>query len=133
MFDPLKAKAICDRIAEGESLRKSAAEEGIKVPTFLLWCNGDSDLADQYARAMSMRADVKFEELEDVSDEAAAAESAVKVAGLRLKSDNLKWALSKLAPKKYGDVSNVNLSGSVSVRPVAWEVIDPAASASSGS
>lgn len=31
------------------------------------------------------------------------AESAVKVAGLRLKVDTLKWKLGKMNPKKYGD------------------------------
>jgi hypothetical protein len=126
MFSQDKADAICARLAEGESLRSAAIAEGTKHPTFLLWCNDNPALADQYARAISVRADVKFEELDDVSEEAVKAESAVTVAGLRLKADNIKWQLGKMSPRKYGDVSNVNLSGTVNVRPVAWEVIDPA-------
>jgi hypothetical protein len=125
MFSQEVADAICSRIASGESLRSAAVAEGTKHPTFLLWCDGNQELADRYARARSVRADVKFEELDDVSEEAANAESAVKIAGLRLKADNIKWMLGKMSPRKYGDVSNVNLSGTVSVRPLGWHIVEP--------
>ena len=52
---------------------------------------------------------VQAQELEDIGDQAARAQTAVEVNGLRLKADNRKWLLSKLAPKKYGD--KLELSG----------------------
>jgi hypothetical protein len=33
----------------------------------------------------------------------------------KLRVDSRKWLLSKLAPKKYGDRTDVNLSGSISI------------------
>jgi len=111
MFNQETADRICARLAAGESLRKAAEEEGAKVPTFLLWCNNNPPLAEQYARAISMRADVKFDELEDVSEEAVYADSAVKVAGLRLKADNIKWQLARMSPRKYGDKIDHTVTG----------------------
>ena len=41
--------------------------------------------------------------LDDVSEQAVKAETAVEVAGLRLKADNIKWKLARMNAKKYGD------------------------------
>jgi hypothetical protein len=59
--------------------------------------------AEHYARARERLLDLKAEELEDIGERAARADTAVEVAGLRLLSDNRKWLLSKLLPKRYGD------------------------------
>jgi len=45
----------------------------------------------------------------------------VEVAGLRLLSDNRKWLLSKLAPKKYGD--RTTLAGDAE-NPLAVTLLD---------
>ena len=52
---------------------------------------------------MVIRADRKFEELDDVSEKAALAKKAVTVQGLRLKADNIKWMIARMNSKKYGD------------------------------
>lgn len=55
--------------------------------------------------------DIKAEELEEIGERAANAETAVEVAGLRLLADNRKWLLSKLAPKRYGDKVETTVVG----------------------
>lgn len=88
---------------EGQSLRQVAAKHKTTAQSFLRAVDADANLAEQYVRARARMLDAKAEELEDIGERAAAAESAVEVAGLRLLSDNRKWLLSKLSPKKYGE------------------------------
>ena len=104
MYSQETAQIICARMAEGASLRSVCRSEGMpSTSTVMRWLDEDAEFREQYARAMNMRADVKFEELDDVSEDAVMAESAVKIAGLRLKADNIKWQLGKMSPKKYGE------------------------------
>lgn len=107
--DRAQIPLILESMAEGYSLRKSCEATGVSLSTFLLWVKGDKELADQYARARVSMLDTRAEQLEDIGAQAASADSAVTVAGLRLQSDNRKWLLSKLAAKKYGD--KLELSG----------------------
>ena len=115
MRTPELEQAVLQGMREGLSLRKACELQGIGHSTFLLWVDGDESLADQYARARDALLDFQAEELEDIGERAATAESAVEVAGLRLLSDNRKWLLSKLGAKKYGDKVQVdaNVKGEV--------------------
>jgi hypothetical protein len=115
-FDRAKADEICERIADGGTLRTATADLGTTLPTFLRWCSADQELADHYARAMAIRAECKFDELDDVSELAVSAETAVQVAGLRLKADNIKWQIVKILPKKYGE--KLALGGADDLPPI---------------
>lgn len=108
-YTPEKAEAILTLMRDGTSLRKSCDATGVVKGSFLRWVDSVEGLADQYARAREDMLDAQAEELELIGDQAATAETAVQVAGLRLKADNRKWLLSKLAPKRYGD--KLELSG----------------------
>ena len=121
MSDKAHVPAILEAMCEGESLRSACSAHDVKVSTFLLWVKQDKDLAEHYAHARARLLDVQAEELEEIGDQAAKAETAVEVAGLRLKSDNRKWLLSKLAPKKYGD--KLELAGDPA-NPVGIAVIE---------
>jgi len=101
------ASAVFAIMADGESLRTACESAGVKVPTLLLWIDGDPKLAEQYTRAMLARADAKFEELDAVSEQAARADSAVTINGLRLKADNIKWQLARMNARKYGDRTTI--------------------------
>lgn len=94
---------ILARMEEGFSLRKACSETGVSASAFLRWVDADDELKEQYARARTRLLDAQAEELEEIGEQAARAETAAEVAGLRLQSDNRKWLLSKLAPKKYGE------------------------------
>lgn len=102
-YTPEKAEAILFYMREGKSLRQACEICQVNKTTFLRWVDDVEGLADQYTRAREDMLDAQAEELESIGDEAARAETAVQVAGLRLKADNRKWLLSKLAPKRYGD------------------------------
>jgi hypothetical protein len=120
MADDKKIEAILERMREGLSLRKCCEAEGVAIGSFLRWVEVDKGLAEHYASARARMLDAQAEALEEIGEEAARAETAVEVAGLRLKSDNRKWLLSKLAPKKYGD--KLELQANVTVRTLAQEL-----------
>lgn len=94
---------ILEAMENGESLRKACGAFGTSVSAFMRWVSQDKALEEQYAGARARLLDIRAEELEDIGERAASAESAVEVAGLKLLSDNRKWLLSKLAAKKYGE------------------------------
>lgn len=71
------------------------------------WLGEHEKFRENYARAMEWRAEGKFDELDDVSDEACRAESPVAVMGLKLKADNIKWQLARMNAKKYGDRQHI--------------------------
>ena len=62
---------------------------------------------DQYARARAQQAELNAERLIEVAENAEETSAGVQKA--RLLSDNIKWAASKLLPKKYGDRVDVKI------------------------
>lgn len=89
---------ICQRIAEGESLRKICEPEEMPAPsTVCRWVVVDRVFAEQYARARDAQAEHYADEIVRIADEA---EDPAKG---RLQVDARKWVASKLLPKKYGD------------------------------
>lgn len=102
-LEALGMQSICDQVVSGESLRKICIQNAIPLRTANDWIAEDKERAAHYAHARDDRADAVFDSLDDVSDQAVNAESAVEVAGLRLKADNIKWKLARMNAKKYGD------------------------------
>ena len=116
--------AICDRIADGASLR--AICEGPEFPsrgTVLRWIGGSTELQNQYALACEERAESHADDIVGIADEECTMVRAEKhgtqdddgegrsvvvfdataVARNRLRVDARKWVASKLKPKKYGE------------------------------
>jgi len=75
----------------------------------------DQQFGEQYARAREAGAELIFDDLDEVSEQAATAENAVEVAGLRLKADNIKWKLARMAPKRFGDKQSLDVNGKLDV------------------
>lgn len=114
------AEAICAGIAAGDSLRTVCSSE--KMPdksTVLRWLALPSNdrFRDQYARAKEASADVEFDELKDIAEDAM--NEVVKymyepklasaiVQAHRLKADNIKWSIARKKPKVYGDKIEVS-------------------------
>ena len=116
MADAEKAQAVIDQIADtGKSLRSVCAEIEVKPSTFLRWVSEDEKLAEQYARAMQVRADTHFSEIVEISDtqQIGTVETAkewgveTKTADMvehrRLRIDARKWVIARMNPRKYGD------------------------------
>ena len=91
---------ICERITNGESLRKICEDEHMPNRSNVFrWMaqEGAEELRDQYARARDAQADAYADDCVYIADNAKDAAIA------RVQIDARKWHASKLAPKKYGD------------------------------
>jgi hypothetical protein len=106
------AEDICARIAGGTSLIQICkAEEMPHKVTVLRWLDKKPDFAAKYARARELMADHYFDLMQDIADSATT--ETVQVAKVRL--DTMRWRVSKLLPKKYGDKVDIEHNGNVGV------------------
>lgn len=97
---------ICERIADGESLRSICASEGMPTKSNVFRWLADPAAADQYARAREAQADTLVDDILSIADDARREPNDRRVA-----VDARKWVASKLRPKAYGD--KLDLSGNV--------------------
>lgn len=123
-FSTELADLICERIADGESLRAICADEGMPAKsTVFKWLSLHSDFADQYAHAREAQADSLFDEILGIADDGTndwmeRKDEDGEVFGWRengealrrsvLRVDARKWMAGKLRPKKYGDKLSVD-------------------------
>lgn len=113
------AEEICAQLATGKSLRAVCRQRGMPhKDTVLRWLTLDSmeDFRSQYARAREHGIEEKIDELAEVAKDTEKLVlkhqdnpkiAAALVQAQKIKSDNIKWAASKLKPKKYGDKLDV--------------------------
>ncbi len=114
------AEAICKRIAEGDSMRKIAKDQSMpSASTVFRWLldEGKKPFWEQYEKACNIRAELKFEELEEIADN-----SEGEVQRDRLRIDTKKWYLSKVLPKKFGDKMDFTTGGE-KIEGVTYEII----------
>ena len=124
-YTPEIAATICERLAAGESLRAICRDDGMPDrSTVAKWVIDDVEgFSSQYTRARDVGLDVLAEEALEISDTPVLGEETeddgekVKVkrgdmlGHRRLQVDTRKWYLSKLAPKKYGERTAMELTG----------------------
>lgn len=97
-FTPEIANEICERLSKGESLRMICEEDAMPSrQSVQRWLAANKAFRVQYAHAREQQAEWYAERI--VDDAMTATDAALG----RLRMDALKWAASKLAPKKYGD------------------------------
>lgn len=93
------AAVICERIAEGESLRSICRDETMPPQrTVFDWLASNEEFSQQYARAREAQADCYADEIVSISDKGSG-----DAQRDRLRVDARKWVASKLKPRKYGD------------------------------
>lgn len=115
-FNQATVDIICERIADGESLRKICLDEDMpSKATVFKWLGKHEEFADQYTRARESQADALFDEILHIADTPQIGQKSVsKATGLeiteadmiehrRLQVDARKWMAGKLRPKKYGE------------------------------
>jgi hypothetical protein len=116
-YAPEMADAICERLADGESLRAICAGEDMPAKaTVFRWLAANAEFRDQYARAREAQAEHYVDEVVEIADEnegrallgdgeeaVAVVFDSTAVARNRLRVDARKWAAVKLHPKKYGE------------------------------
>lgn len=128
MYSQEVADSICAQVADGDSLRKACIAHGTTHTTFLRWCNDNDALANQYARARLTGTDAEFEALAEIQDAAPVLSPTGSVdsgwvAWKRLQIDTMKWALSKKAPRKYGDKIETTIEAGESVQRIVRELV----------
>lgn len=134
-----KGNEICEWIASGKSLRSYCAIEGNpEQKTVLRWVIRMEKFRQQYAEAREMQAEIWADEITDIADDSSQDRTVIDREGReieivdhdhinrsRLRVDSRKWLLSKLLPKKYGDMQQVKLSnpegGPIEVRSLTDE------------
>ncbi len=98
IFTQTVADEICQRIAEGQSLRQICNDGHLpNRNTVWAWLRQNREFMGHYARAREDQAESLFDEALDI---ARAHEDPAKA---RVQIDTLKWAAGKLKPKKYCD------------------------------
>ncbi|MDE2585541.1 MAG: terminase small subunit protein [Betaproteobacteria bacterium] len=144
-FTQETADAICERLANGESLRSITGDDGMpSMPTVMRWLADESrvEFRNQYARAREAQADHMAEEILEIADDASNdwmdnnkpdapgyALNGEHVQRSRLRIDARKWLAAKMAPKKYGDKIETTLQGPnggpVQVEEIRRTIVDP--------
>lgn len=119
---------ICQRIADGESLRKICKDDDMPArSTVFRWLVHEDGFSDRYTRARELQADAIFDEILDISDDGRNdyMESSDDEGGIayklngehiqrsRLRVDARKWMAGKLRPKKYGEKLELEHSGQI--------------------
>lgn len=110
------AARVCELIANGATLNKAGSAVGVKRQTIIKWVSKYDDFANLYAQARKAQLEAFADEVIDLSDEAAGA-SASEVQAAKLRTDNRKWLLSKLAADVYGDKLDVTSKGEALAAP----------------
>jgi len=121
------ADLICERIADGESLRSICdADEMPAKSTVFKWLAANETFSDQYARAREAQADAVFDDILTIADDARNdwmerfdkdqqslgwVENGEALRRSALRIDARKWMASKLKPKKYGEKVTQELTG----------------------
>jgi len=107
------ALAICDRIADGESLVKICSDPSMPKKTAVYeWLLRHKEFAELYARAREDQADSLADEIQAIADElpmeitddkGVTRFDSAYVTWQKNRVDARKWIASKLKPKKYSD------------------------------
>lgn len=111
--------SIILELISGRSMRSIIKDPGMPdLSTFYDWLEKDEEKAKQYARACAIRADIKADEALDIAnntgDDIITLDDGKEVINHgvvtrdRLRVDAIKWYLSKIYPKKYGDRVDIN-------------------------
>ena len=95
------------------------------METIWRWIREKPDFREQYAQATEERTEAHNELLLELGDEALKEAhgadpkaSGAVVQAVKLKADNLKWVMSKMKPKKYGDKIDHTTAGKELPQPI---------------
>jgi len=109
--------SICDKLSEGQSLRKICEDDEMPTKaTIFRWLRDKKELRDQYARAKEESSDAFAEEMMDIIKDTKEDSNAIQKA--RLQIDTMKWLMSKQKPKKYGDKLDLTSDGKALPTPI---------------
>lgn len=122
------AALICERLADGESLRTICADPDMPAKsTVFQWLTDNELFRTKYTHAREAQADALFDEMLDIADDGSNdwmekrngdgenigwQENGEALRRSQLRVATRQWMASKLLPKKYGDkVTNIHEGG----------------------
>ena len=129
------ADRICNEIASGRAVHQFASREGFpSEQTIYRWNRDNKEFSQKYARAREDQADLYAAQIVELADtcregkktretkDGTFVEIGDMVERSRLQIDARKWYASKLAPKKYGDKIEQNVTGELTVKRVMSDI-----------
>ncbi len=139
VYDEAIALEVCERLSEGESLRSIC--EDPRLPshqTIYKWAAVQPIFKTAYARAREAQMERWSDDIVEIADEAATAtgeridkEGTVEaivdpgvIQAAKLRIDTRKFLMAKLAPQRYGERVDLNVSGSVEVSALSDEELE---------
>lgn len=97
------AEAICERIANGESILRITKQANMPSHTsWYRWLESNEELRDKYARARQRQQDVYAQQIIDIAD----ASDDTNAQSSKLRIEARKWHAGKVAPKKWGNAAD---------------------------
>lgn len=126
------ADLICEKLADGQSLRSICREEGMPhTATVCRWLARNAPFSEQYARARELQADALFDDCLALSDKEHP-KSADDVQERKLQIETRKWMAGKLKGK-YSE-KTVHEHGGIDGAPIKFgglelTIVDPKAPA----
>lgn len=130
-YTPEAADEICQRLADGESLRSICLGDGMpRQSTVFRWLAAREEFREQYVRAREAQAEYLADQIIEIADDSANDYEMTEdgprvnheiVARSRLRVDARKWVASKLKPKVYGDKVEHEHGGKVSIFATALD------------
>ncbi len=119
---------ICAQTADCTPQRTIAEEIGVSWATMISWIDSDKARIEQYMRAREAQADQLAEDILKIADDGS--NDSYKdddgntrtdqdvIARSRLRVDARKWLASKMAPKRYGEKIETNITGGMTITTV---------------
>lgn len=131
------ADLICNRLTEGESLRKICLDEGMPhAGTVCRWLVKHPAFREQYTLAREAQAELHADEIVEISDDGHNdwmekhfgedtrwVENGEAIRRSALRIDTRKWVASRLLPKKYGD--KLAVGGDKTMDPIQTTDVSP--------
>lgn len=111
LYTPELAEEICRRLADGEGLNTICKDDHMpSARTVMEWVINDYEgFAPKYGRAREAQADLYFEQIQVIADEKPATREEIEWARLRI--DARKWTSARMAPRKYGERVQQEITG----------------------
>lgn len=115
---------FCARMVEGRSVRSICHDEDMpSASTIFLWISKHEGFSEQYAIAKEASVEALADDILDIADNASNdwmeahgdsegyRQNGEAIRRSKLRVDSRKWLLSKIAPKKYGEKVQQEVSG----------------------
>lgn len=117
VFTPDTKDLILEYIEAGMSNSAACRMVGVDASNLYLTISRDPDFREKYEAAKAAAVDAMVDEAEEAASEARRAESGHQVAGAKVFADFKKWQAARLAPNRWGERSNIHVTGAISDDP----------------